>query len=391
MTATSIAFFEDHMTKAAYPLHNQGVPIGPGIPDLVSVVIPSYNRARLVGDAIESVMAQTWPHVEALVIDDGSTDDTAATVAPYLEKYGERVRYVRKPNGGVASARNVGFTLARGEFIALLDSDDLWHPWKATVQVSLMRRHPEVGMVWTDLSAVTDALAMVEEAHLRTFYHNYQRVRIEDLMHRTGDLSELGGTVPRELGERPWYVGEIFSGMFLGSLVHTSTAVLRRERLQQAGGFDESFRRAGEDYEFHLRTTYCGAVGFIDASSILYRVGNADQITSHALLHIARGNLATVLRWRDRGGHRLTLTTRAITERVAEAHAWVGDVELRQGDRVAARGAFLSSLREGPPDLRRLAMLFVTLMPRGLVNAVLGIRRRVRDRLRGRPGHLAHA
>ncbi|MGQ0715413.1 MAG: glycosyltransferase family 2 protein [Gemmatimonadaceae bacterium] len=391
MTTTFSMLNDDSMTQVEHPLHHQGVPVGPGVPDLVSVVIPSYNRARLVGGAIESVMSQTWPYVEALVIDDGSTDETEAAVAPYVEKYGERVRYVRKPNGGVASARNVGFTLARGEFIALLDSDDLWLPWKAAVQVELMRRYPDVGMVWTDLSSVTDSLEMLEPAHLRTFYHNYQRVRIEDLMQRGGGMGELGRSAPGDLGERPFYVGDIFSGMFLGSLVHTSTAVLRRERLQRAGGFDESFRRAGEDYEFHLRTTFCGPVGFVDASSILYRVGNADQITSHALLHIARGNLATVLRWQTIGRHRLTLTTRAITERIAESHAWVGDVELRQGDRGAARTAFMRSLRAGPPDLRRLGMLFVTLMPRKLVQTVVDLRRRARDRLRRGPRGLAHA
>lgn len=387
MTATIARPIEDDMTTFEAPMHGQGVPIGPGIRDLVSVVIPSYNRARLVGDAIESVMGQTWSHVEAIVVDDGSTDDTEAVVAPYVARYGDRVRYVRKPNGGVASARNLGFTLARGEFIALLDSDDIWQPWKAAAQVRLMRQHPEVGMVWTDLSAVTDDLVMIEPAHLRTFYHNYQRVRIEDIMRRGGELLELGPDVPREISTRPFYVGDIFSPMFLGSLVHTSTAVLRRERLQRAGGFDESFRRAGEDYEFHLRTTFCGPVGFIDASTILYRVGNADQITSHALVHIARGNLQTVLRWRTQGAHRLALTTRAIKERVAESHAWVGDVELRQGDRSAARRAFLHSLKEGPPDIRRLAMLCVTLVPRAIVDKVLNIRRR----LRGQPIHLAHA
>jgi glycosyltransferase involved in cell wall biosynthesis len=374
-----------------FPLHPQGVPSGTGVAGLVSVVIPSYNRARVVGDAIESVLAQSWPHVEAIVVDDGSTDDTASVVSAYVARDPERVRYVHKPNGGVGSARNVGFVQSRGEFVALLDSDDIWLPWKAAAQVALLRRFPEVGMVWTDLSSVTDNLAMVEAAHLRTFYHNYRRVRIEDITRLGGALRDLWKEAPAELGARPFYTGDIFSGMFLGSLVHTSTALLRRTRLQRAGGFDESYTRAGEDYEFHLRTTFCGSVGFIDASSILYRVGSADQITTSRLVHIARGNLDTVLRWRERGRDRLALTPRAIAERVAESHAWIGEIELRTGDRAAARAALAASLRAGPPDLRRVAMFSVTLLPPALVRGALRIKRRVRHWLGNGKADLAHA
>jgi glycosyltransferase involved in cell wall biosynthesis len=379
------------MSDVRQAFHPLGVPVGDGERGLLSVVIPSYNRARLVGDAIDSVMTQTWPHVEAIVVDDGSTDDTEAAVVPWVARYGDRVRYIRKPNGGVASARNVGFVAARGEFIALLDSDDVWHPWKGQAQVELMRRHPEVGMVWTDLSAVTDDLTMVEVEHLRTFYHNYQRVTIEDVMHRGGVLGDLATGLPLELIGRPYYVGDIFASMYLGSLVHTSTAVLRRRRLQEAGGFDESFRRAGEDYDFHLRTTYCGPVALIDAPSILYRVGNADQITSHSLVHIARGNLRTVTSWRERTLRRRALSRSLVTARVAESHNWVGDIELRLGDRHAARQAFLRSLRERPFDPHALTMLTASLVPPKLLQFAVGVRRRLRGTARDGARHLAHA
>jgi glycosyltransferase involved in cell wall biosynthesis len=109
----------------------------------VSVVIPAYKAARTIGPALDSVLAQTTPPYEIVVVDDGSPDDTAAAVAPYLG----RVRYVRKDNGGAASARNRGLDETTGEVIALLDADDLWEPTKLERQLAVLTAHPEVGLV----------------------------------------------------------------------------------------------------------------------------------------------------------------------------------------------------------------------------------------------------
>src|SRR5512132_3570680 len=104
---------------------------------LVSVVVPTYNRAHLIGRTIESVLRQSYVALELVIVDDGSTDDTRERIT---EKYRRdpRVRYCHKPNGGPASARNVGFREARGEYVALLDSDDTWHPWKLSLQIGCM-------------------------------------------------------------------------------------------------------------------------------------------------------------------------------------------------------------------------------------------------------------
>src|SRR5438045_2731868 len=115
------------------------------MPD-VSVVIPSYNRAHLIGETLDSVLAQDVPGMEILVVDDGSTDATEAVV---LGRYGDRVRYVRQANGGPACARNTGIREASAPLIAFLDSDDLWSPGKLRKQLEMLRRDPSLGLVFT--------------------------------------------------------------------------------------------------------------------------------------------------------------------------------------------------------------------------------------------------
>ena len=109
----------------------------------VSVVIPAYRAARTIGRAIDSLLKQTRPPDEILVIDDGSPDDLAAALAPY----GERVRRVRQANGGAASARNQGIELVKSDLIAFLDADDYWEPTKLERQLAVLECHPEVGLV----------------------------------------------------------------------------------------------------------------------------------------------------------------------------------------------------------------------------------------------------
>jgi glycosyltransferase involved in cell wall biosynthesis len=108
---------------------------------LISVVIPTFNReARLLGAAIESVLAQDVPSLELIVVDDGSETSSAQIV----ERYGDPVRLHEKENGGIASARNAGVALCRGDLLAFLDSDDLWEPDKLARQVEALRSDPEL-------------------------------------------------------------------------------------------------------------------------------------------------------------------------------------------------------------------------------------------------------
>jgi GT2 family glycosyltransferase len=358
---------------------------GPGVPGLVSVIIPTYNRAGIVGAAIESVLEQSHADVEVIVVDDGSTDETRGIV----ESYGPRVRYLAQANAGVSAARNVGLMNARGEFIALLDSDDRFLPWKLEAQIRVFRQYPAIGMVWTDMSAVTASGAVVHERYLRTMYSAHSQARLEERMTACGSMGELWQSAPRALVSAPLYVGDIFSPMLLGNLVHTSTVVIRRSRLRLVGGFDTSLAKSGEDYEFHLRTCSHGSVGFIDASSLRYRIGAPDQLTaSHYAVHIARNNLTTLLRWLERGRERIELPAPLVRRRLAHALRWVGEAELENGNRVEARKFLWKSLRHEPLH-RRSALLFAaTTLPAPVLTLARTARRVTREaRSSLRPTH----
>src|SRR5262245_58104056 len=148
--------------------------------DLVSIVVPTYNRAHSLQRTIDSALAQTYTALEEIVIDDGSKDATAELIRRSYA-HDERVRYFYQDNRGVSAARNRGMSLARGTYIALLDSDDLWKPWKLQVQVACMERAPEVGMVWTDMEAVDPCGHVFSKRFLRTMYSAYQWFRNDQL------------------------------------------------------------------------------------------------------------------------------------------------------------------------------------------------------------------
>lgn len=197
----------------------------------VSAIIPTFNRRELVVRAIESILAQTRPVDEIVVVDDGSTDGTGSALAGM---FGDRLRYVWQPNAGVSAARNHGMSLARGRYFALLDSDDEWLPGKTALQFDWLEARPDFGMVLCDV-------ARVDGEH-----------RDVDVFHRR-DVIREDGWVLRWILQNP-------------SLVPASV-MIRREVFEDVGGFDESLRTA-EDVDFHLRIARRWQIGVIEQTLV---------------------------------------------------------------------------------------------------------------------------
>lgn len=228
--------------------------------DLVSVIIPTYNRAMRCKAAVESVLSQTHGNVEIVVVDDGSKDNTREVI----KGMDERVKYIHQANAGVSAARNRGLEAATGDYIAFLDSDDSWRPWKLEAQLSTLRAFPEAGMVWTDMLAVDENGKTLHQSYIHLMYAAYLYFDREKHFRESRALSDVWADSPEKLSTKKCYSGNIFSWMFMGNLVHTSTVLLRRDRQQKVGLFDVELIKSGEDYEFHFRTCREGDVAYID-------------------------------------------------------------------------------------------------------------------------------
>jgi glycosyltransferase involved in cell wall biosynthesis len=215
------------------------------VPGRVSVVVPCFNGARFIREAIDSALGQTYGDVEIVVADDGSTDESAAIVA----SYGDRVRGLRQANAGPSAARNLALRAATGEYVALLDADDRYHPQKLERQVAVLRARPDVSAVYCGWRFVD------------------------------GD--------GRELPERGWprVDGDLLQRLVLGNLFHPVAVVLRREVVDAAGGFDERCP-VNEDWNLFLRASRQGARwASVDEALCDYRIHPGQSHERLALVH----------------------------------------------------------------------------------------------------------
>lgn len=307
---------------------------------LVSVIIPTFNRANLCRRAVNSVLGQTHTNLEVIVVDDGSTDGTE----DMIKGMDSRVRYIRQDNAGVSAARNTGMAMAEGDFIALLDSDDTWLPWKIEAQLKVLEYFPDAGMVWTDMSAVDENDNELHESYLTRMYSAYTHFKRDKHFREKREIVEVWRESPQPWRHRYCYSGNIFPWMFLGNLVHTSTVLLRRERQRAVGRFDVSLLKSGEDYDFHLRTCKQGDVAYLDLSSTRYTVGAADQLTAPKYqVWIARNNLKTLKRVLEETRGDIGLPTKLVKENMASSCYWVGYCELFE-DRISSRSHLSESL-----------------------------------------------
>jgi len=193
---------------------------------LVSVITIFHNEERFLAEAIESVLAQTYPRWELMLCDDGSSDGSPAIARQFATEYPDRIRYLHHPghtNHGMSATRNLGLAHAEGEFVAFLDGDDAWVPEKLTHQVFLLQQHPEAGAVYGRLHV----------------WHAWTR-READLAR---DYTQPLGVTPDSLVPGPDLLLR-----FLKDDIYTPSGLLfRRTVLEEVGGYEEAFRGMHED------------------------------------------------------------------------------------------------------------------------------------------------
>lgn len=327
---------------------------------LVSVILPTYNRAYCLPKAIDSVLAQSYQDFEIVLVDDGSTDNTRELVS---QRYGRdpRIKYIHGENRGVSSARNTALKAAQGAFLAFLDSDDIWMPWKLEVQLKCLDFLPHAGMIWSDMEAITSDGKVASQRFLRTMYDSWDFFTMEQLFSENHDASKVVPGRPELEGIR-LYCGKIFGPMLMGNMVHTSTVVVRREIQQKVGEFDLTLKTAGGDYDFHFRTTREAQVAFLDVPTIQYLIGHGDRLTRLEKV-IAQNFLRTIENRLREDRDQINLPEHMIHGVLARAHCWVGTEMLNEGERGPARPHLWKSLRYQPWQPLIAAKLMTSFLP----------------------------
>ncbi len=243
---------------------------------LVSVIIPTYNRAQYLPEAVESVLGQTYTNIEVIVVDDGSDDDTRERLRPYEG----RIRYVYTENGGPARARNRGMKMAKGRYIAFLDSDDLYYPQKIELQARFLDGRDDVGLVSTELSAISDK-GMLDEFHLKKYHRSAYmapEATYENIYAKSLSLSEAGLKI-KGWEESKVYIGKVFERYYDELILATNTVMFRKDLLERTGFQDEEYWLF-EDYEFVLRLVKSCKVAFIDVPTYKLRYHNSQISTA---------------------------------------------------------------------------------------------------------------
>ncbi len=222
----------------------------------VSVVITAYNLGWCIEDTLKTVFDQTYPHLDIIVVDDASTDDTQARLAPYFD----RINYIRHDtNQGLACgaeagpARNTGVRAARGDYIAILDGDDFWDPDKISAQVSAAQRFPDAGLIVTDGISFDDS---------------------DGTMLRDTLLLDTTDRFLRSLPDETTHCANLYSRLLHGCLFDTPSQVMIARRVFDTVGLFSNCR--SEDYEFYLRASTQFDFAIIKRRLVRYRIHHSN-------------------------------------------------------------------------------------------------------------------
>ncbi|MDB6030412.1 MAG: glycosyl transferase family 2 [Verrucomicrobiales bacterium] len=292
----------------------------------VTAIIPTYNRAAMLAQALKSALEQTRPPDEIIVVDDGSTDNTAEVVA----SHGARVRYIRQDNAGAAAARNRGLKESQSEYIAFLDSDDLWTPRKIELQLGFFARTPKADFVFADMANFTGTVMTAEPEIKNPKLHDY-------------------------LVEHAEHLADLFQWLIIENVVPTPTVMCKRSAVTKVGFFNERLLIA-EDLDYWLRAAEVCHWGFLDEVMLFRRRHESNLVSDFTRRNLA---LIEVLGETQRRptGHSPKLQ-RLIAQKINDTHYELGSAFLRTRNYQQARFHLTqvqaSSLRKGILAIKRL-------------------------------------
>ncbi len=273
---------------------------------MVSVIIPTYNSSDFVSKAIDSVLDQSYDDYEIIVVDDGSTDNTREI----LEKYKGIIKYVYQDNGGPAKARNTGIKMAKGSYIAFLDSDDLWLPDKLKKQFDFFNENPQYHLVYTDMAHAING-EIIYKSYLKE--RNYKHISS----------------------------GYIYENLLRECFIFTPTVMMKKECIDNIGFFNEKLR-ISEDHDLWLRIADKYQIGFLD-EALTIRNRHESNLTSDRYLYISSGiKMMEGIYDKNKGNK---VRRKIIDEELGNRYFLLGYYFFDLGQYNKARSSLLKSLR----------------------------------------------
>jgi glycosyltransferase involved in cell wall biosynthesis len=304
---------------------------------LVSVVIPTYNSAEYIEEALNSVFEQTFNEFEIIVIDDGSTDNTRTI----LDKYSGRIKYFYQNNKGPAGARNHGIEEVTGKYIAFLDADDIWMPAKLEKQVALFRQREGLGMVTTGVCSFDDKGVF-----------GFSTDKREKLMQ-----------------------GDIARNIFLKSDIGTPTVMVPKIVFDKVGLFEENIRY-GEDDNMWIRIASHYDVELIDEA--LVKVRNHPRRATRDQLELQQAVLENIQMLKTKYGDVVRRRIeKAIPRKISQVQFAIGYNHYERGNFREARKAFLRAAYHRLWFWKNSLYLILTFLPPGLTNLMKRIKRKL--------------
>ena len=317
----------------------------------VSVIVPTYNCAAYIREALESVLAQTYRDFEVIVVDDGSADDTQAVLAPF----GTRITYVPQENRGAAAARNTGIRLAKGDLVAFLDADDLWMPLFLEREVGALGRFPHAALAFAEGYQI-DHGGQIWRSTLPTAPEAFW-----------GWIRDLGNPSVGAVE------GQMYKELLMRNFIRAPSAVtVRKACLERTAGFDEKL--AGEDYSLWLQLARRHTFVFVNMPLYKYRM-RPDSKSGDGAVREDRWEKWAVEVLERELGHVPPELRRMLRRRIAASYWRLGWRQFHRNQLQGARPMFRRCLHYEKPHWRAWAYAAASFLPGKGVEAIRGIRR----------------
>lgn len=289
---------------------------------MVSIILPTYNRARLVAESIHSVLQQTYTDFELLIIDDGSEDNTAEIIAAIKD---ERIHYFKKPHTGHTSIlKNFALSVAKGDLVAFIDSDDLWKKEKLAMQVELLNENKAVGFSISDVTTFKDKTILIDHS-----YKPQHTIECENIFNKLAKSQML---------------------------IYNPTLVIRKECFTKVGLFNESMLSG--DYHFNMRLSNHYNAAVIYETLVLRRVHDSNM--SEAMPF---ENYSEYIETYEYLYHNKMIGITDLCKAKSNAFFKMGVIHSKNGNKKQAVGNYLNSLKYGIPVPLHFLRLWRTLKP----------------------------